>query len=499
MAILANPGFVRTEGITTTERYLQRICEHSFLSLWSHMGIFRDQRGGGTKGDGKELCDLLVVFGNDVLIFSDKACKFTDTGNLQLDWSRWFRNAVFKSADQIWGAERWIKEHPDRLFLDRLCTKRFPIDLPDLLAARFHRIVVAHKVSERCRHELGGSGSLMINTSIVGAAHTGHPFTIGQLDPARGFTHVLDDVTLDTILGTLDTASDFIRYLNKKAEAIQSGRLLLASGEEDLLAVYLREMNDHGEHDFGVPPGSLGIAVEEGAWANFVKHPQRLSQISADEVSYTWDALIETFTHHILAGTQYHTTHRSIGDNERGLRFMAREPRTRRRMLAEALYGLLRKTPHKNVRATRIVASTGPQEPYYVFLLLPYHPDVSDEQYRQTRERMLEACCIITKLVKPDAKDIVGIATETWGTDGRSEDFLYLDAREWGEQEDEEARRLQEETGLLQNLTMSEGKVYEYPLLEASTRQNKWKLGSNPRNKPCPCGSGKKYKKCCLS
>ena len=104
-------------------------------------------------------------------------------------------------------------------------------------------------------------------------------------------------------------------------------------------------------------------------------------------------------------------------------------------MLADALYGLLRKTPRTGVRATRVVASTGPQEPYYVFLLLPDHTDVSNERYRLTREQMLEACCIITKRVYPDAEDIVGVATETWGTDGRSEDFLYLDARGWSEQD----------------------------------------------------------------
>ena len=498
MANSANPKFVRTEGVTAAERYLQRLCKHSFLSLWSHMGIFRDQRGGCTKGDGKELCDLLVVFGDDVLIFSDKACEFRNTGNLQLDWSRWFRKAVLKSADQVWGAERWIKEHPNRLFLDRLCTKPFPIDLPDPAAARFHRLVVAHKVSERCRQEQGGSGSLIIDTSVVSVAHRRNPFTIGQLDPAHGFVHVLDDVTLDTLLRTLDTASDFIRYLNKKEGAIQSGRILWAAGEEELLALYLRDMNEQGEHDFVMQAGYRGIAVEKGAWANFVTHPQRLGQISADEVSYTWDALIETFTHHILAGTQYHTTHRGIGDNERGLRFMAREPRTRRRMLADALYGLLRKTPRRGVRATRVVTSTGPEEPYYVFLLLPDHADVSNEQYRLTREQMLEACCIITKLVYPDAKDIVGVATETWGTDGRSEDFLYLDARGWSEQDYEKARLLQEETGLLRDLTFSEGTVYEYPPIEAPPKHKERALSANPRNKPCPCGSGKKYKKCCL-
>jgi hypothetical protein len=102
---------VRAHGTTPAERYLQSLCERSFLTLWSYPCVFRDQKSSG-RGDGKELCDLLVVFGDDILIFSDKSCAFPDTGNLQLDWSRWFRKAVIKSAEQIWGAERWLSEPP---------------------------------------------------------------------------------------------------------------------------------------------------------------------------------------------------------------------------------------------------------------------------------------------------------------------------------------------------------------------------------------------------
>ena len=41
--------------------------------------------------------------------------------------------------------ERWIKQEPRRLFLDRACTQPFPVPLPDASRARFHRIVVAHE------------------------------------------------------------------------------------------------------------------------------------------------------------------------------------------------------------------------------------------------------------------------------------------------------------------------------------------------------------------
>jgi len=216
-------AIVKQIGVTHAERVLGRLCERSFLSLWSYPGIYRDQRS-GTTGHGKEVCDLLVVFGNDILIFSDKDCAFPNTGNLDQDWSRWFRRAVASGAQQLWGAERWIRTHPDRLFLDRACIERLPVTF-DASTVRFHRIVVAHDVARRCAELLGGSGSLMLCSLLRGKAHyegpspfpdlhssdgawaknlrkaagwkgTLLPFTIGDVDPQRGFVHVFDDTSL---------------------------------------------------------------------------------------------------------------------------------------------------------------------------------------------------------------------------------------------------------------------------------------------------------------
>jgi hypothetical protein len=65
------PAIIRSQGATPSERYLAKIADRSFLNLWSYPNTFIDKRSGG-KGDGKELCDLLVVSGDHVLIFSDK-------------------------------------------------------------------------------------------------------------------------------------------------------------------------------------------------------------------------------------------------------------------------------------------------------------------------------------------------------------------------------------------------------------------------------------------
>lgn len=209
----------RRDGITSAERYLKKLCERSFLSLWSYAGIFRDQWISPTSKEGKEVCDLLVVFQDHILIFSDKDCAYQMDGDEEINWRRWFKRAVQNSAKQIWGAERWIKENPQRLFLDSACTQRFPFPLPDPTKAIFHRIVVAHGVVEACKARLGGSGSLMMISDLIGPQHTakvndgGRLFTIGQIDPAKGYIHVFDDTTLDIILCHLDTITDFLLYL----------------------------------------------------------------------------------------------------------------------------------------------------------------------------------------------------------------------------------------------------------------------------------------------
>jgi len=223
---------VPAEGVTTGERYLARLCKRSFLAMWSYPGVYRDQGQHAHKGDGKEVCDLLVVFENHVLIFSDKDCELIGGEHIRENWARWFRKAVQNSAKQVWGAERWIKSFPNRLFLDRQCKIPFPLNLPDPSNAIFHRIVVAHGASRACREQLGGSGSLMLNSRLIGDAHFNEPFTIGQLDPDKGYIHIFDDTTLTILLETLDTITDFTAYLTKKERLLTGCMGVIAAGEE---------------------------------------------------------------------------------------------------------------------------------------------------------------------------------------------------------------------------------------------------------------------------
>ena len=481
---------------TLSERYLSRLCRRSFLRLWSWPHIYRNQTWSGGS-EGKEVCDLLVVFDNHVFIFSDKYCAFPNSGDVATDWSRWFKRAILKSAKQLWAAERWIRDHPDRLFLDSACTQSLPIPLPPVDQAVFHRIAVAHGSGPACQALLGGSGSLMLAPDIVGTDHFNHqapnflPFSIGRLSTSKGYVHVVDDFTLDTVLSTIDTAADLARYFQQKEQLILSGKLGMAAGEEELLANYLRNTDDEGQHCFQFPKSFTKVSVDEGFWDRFCKHPDRLAQIEADRVSYAWDELIDEFTKHALAGTQYFTTDASVGAHEKALRLMAREPRTQRRMLSRWLLSVLKRadTEEWSVRAVLPISPSGP---HYLFLAVIPREDKTADEYRVFRRNLLQSYCMVTRLKFPEARHVVGIATEPWSCgETRSEDLIYLDGTRWTDAFAAEATTLQQELGLLKEVREFEMTEPEYPL----SRDQSIGKGRN-RNKSCPCGSGKKFKRC---
>lgn len=57
-------GVNKSDGVTESERLLARLCDQTFLKLWSYPNPYKD--------DGKELCDLLVIFEDVGFVFFDR-------------------------------------------------------------------------------------------------------------------------------------------------------------------------------------------------------------------------------------------------------------------------------------------------------------------------------------------------------------------------------------------------------------------------------------------
>lgn len=154
-------------------------------------------------------------------------------------------------------------------------------------------------------------------------------------------------------------------------------------------------------------------------------------------------------------------------------------------------------------RRSRHLPPSRPGDTCYVFLTLWHPPSVSYEDFHEVRRKLLEAYCRVLKTMYPGAEDIVGIATEDSTVVSRSEDAIYLDASHWNEGLQSEALSLREQFDIMRELKRTDFRVQEYP--DAPNRSPVASLArarsmkGRDRNLPCPCGSGRKFKKCCGS
>jgi hypothetical protein len=493
----------KSAGSTPSERLLTKLCENSFLGFWSYANTFRDQ------GGPKELCDLLVVYGNHVILFSDKSCAFPDSGQLNVDWPRWFRKAIQESAFQVRGAERWLKQHPDRVFVDKKCTQRLPLALDHIAQCRFHRVIVALGAQERCRRQLGGSGGLTLVPEIAGKAHfdpqngEGQPFCVGKIDALPGHLHVFDDLTLPLILQEVDTVADFVAYLEFKEQLLDSHKVGRVAGEENLLAMFLTHFARAGDWRDLLNRAQNGaiLEVQSGGW-DFVRSSAWYRQARKFlKHSYIWDRIIQEFATHAFGGTLYGDSPQSVAANEQIFRCMAGEPRVPRAYLAAKM--LERWTDSEQGRVNyQLVASPTFADTLYVFIFVPNAFD-STQKYREIRQDYLHQYCFLVHCRNRQFRRVVGIATDAADEPYRTFEVLLLE----GDQRTAEMEKLAKvcERDLEVSGRATIHRITDPPTSEPVPPPKAPSHGARPhregrvrRNDPCPCQSGKKFKHCCL-
>lgn len=448
------------------------MARRSFLTLWSYANVYTDEGRGTGKGDGKELCDLLVVFGHHVILFSDKDCEYKAHREPKVAWARWYRRSIETSARQLAGAKSWIERFPDRIFLDRQCKHPLPIKLPAKEHRRIHLVTVARgatasavehwmsvaeqlALTDKSKLFAGpagpSSGSLMLCTEIEKDEHYDKPFQIGWPLGRSQCLHVFDDETLDVVLSVLDTVPDFVRYLEKKEEVLRRpGQHLIVPGEEDLLAMYLSSTKN-GDVEPSFPPPSGGdmlVVLREGAWKELVADKSFRARAKANRVSYHWDTLIEFQTSHLIAGSAH-----SINGNydtasiEHVLRKMAEETRIRRRALGAAVHRA-RSINKRGKRYTCTVLGPRTKARAYVILTLPKPGDMSYEEYVEHRRYQLATYCEGCAVNVPWVQEVVGIAMEPYATKTISVDYMLMTLRDkdqWAEAAPAVQKRLEEE------------------------------------------------------
>jgi hypothetical protein len=469
-------------GRSATEKKLAALADKLFLNLWTYPNLY-------TK-DGKELCDVLVVCGGDVLIFSDKDITWQKHRDFEIAWSRWYRGAIEESVAQIRGAERYLREHPDELYLDAACTQKFPLVLPPLERRRIHRIAIALGAAEACaEHHKASLGYFPICPDLKGASHIQTAaddfvrFAIGDVNPEGDFVHVFNEPALELLARELDTVTDFVRYLTRRERIMRSGRLLTLNGEHDLLGHYLTSGGPDDEHDFALPGDGEGKKVEKllipsGTFAGLAQHPGYKARKKADEISYTWDNLLTLFTTSIIEGEAECTSGEepTAAEAEVGLRSMALELRLRRRLLGAFVADAM-KTAEANkhdhfARQMLPGKHSADGAVAYTFLVLAHHGEAPGDAYSEYRERrraMLKGYALNMLKDHRALRRAVGIGIDAspkvTGRVGGSEDFYAVEVDTWTPEIERQANELKELLGLLkpENMTSGHAAVDEFP------------------------------------
>jgi hypothetical protein len=435
--------FKKSEGLNASERVLAELCEKSFLRLWTYPNLFMKPT--------KELTDLLVVFGNDVILFSAKAWTYPNTGNAELDWSRWYRQSIAHSAQQIAKAEKWIRSVPEKVFLDAKCLERLPVTLPNAGDIRVHRICVALGALDRAEAETGTRG-LKIKPAAVDSAER---FTVGKISKSPGWVHMFDEESLTKLLSELSTITDFIHYLNSRAALFDTATFKFAASEADMLARYLW-------HNRTFPAMDGEYQIEANLWPQVEASQPFLASREANRVSQFWDGLIEYITNHYLDETLEIGNELTMSDYEKGARILATETRFQRRVLTKLILER-RETAKKN--AVGSLLPSGQADVSYVLFVGRGDQGKDHEAYRKDRAQELHLRCVAAKDVDPQKRFIVGVAMDASGIKGSSEDFIFFDTAEWTAEQLEKAQQVRADLGYFKegSAVMTRLSEDEYP------------------------------------
>jgi hypothetical protein len=449
----------KSGGVTESERLLSRLCDRTFLKLWSYPNPYKD--------DGKELCDLLVVFEDVGFVFFDREKPLepeSDKDPMVL-WQRWKRRVIDAQTKTAHGAERYLRSGRE-IYLDDTLTQKLPVSPKSELRV-LHKIVVAHGALEACKQASDSNvyGSLAICYGQLRDEIPHFPFLV-VLDKDQP-VHVLDTHNLLILLKELDTVWDFSDYLNAKLNAINSLDVLMYCGEEDLLAHYFLTYDEEANRHFiGTKDSSINfLMVGEGEWKDFECSAVYERTKRANHASYLWDDLIQRTSDNALTGRLL--GHSPLLHGRSAIHEMAKEPRFSRRALSDHMFRAIESFPD-NLGACARTLSLMPSfypEKRYLFLQLRAPAEIrAAEEFRAKRQFMLEVACGAAKNAFPEIEIVVGIAIDPPKFSSEvSEDFLLMECAQWTEKHRARYIALNEDLGFFRSdLRRSEQKVTRF-------------------------------------
>lgn len=425
-------------SLNQSEERLSALARKTFLSMWSYENPFYEQ--------GKELCDVLVIFGDDVMVISDKLNAFGTHPDNRINWNRWYKKAVAGSVRQLCGARNHIRRAPNEIYTNAQVSSLLPLRLPPVDRMRIHLIAVANGCHDAC-FLASGRSSLRIDTRQRDGSEA---FSVGTATDDGDFVHVISTPALDAIFHCFDTARDFIDYLERKKEALLREDWVI-EGEENLVAAYM--MSQPGNRPFSIPlsrfPVESGVRrVRAGDWSVYLDSSAQEYRQQSRKLSNIIDQLIEDVAEEYAHERMVIGQDQSISYHEQGFRLLASESRLGRQLLGEAFYGIYQEST--GTFWSTVLASIDSPRVYYVWLLYPEPPDELEVEIFETYIHN-ELCkyMMVARAKFPQAERVFGICLPNRDCNRVSRIYQVMDGEDWTDEMQVEAERLEREVGIL--------------------------------------------------
>lgn len=381
------------------EKFVHNLAQKSFLTDWCYLNPLLP--------NGKELCDLLVVYDYVAIIWQVKNLKLGKDGKYR-------KSEVEKNLRQIKGAQRQLFELKTNIYLKN--------------PRRGKELFEANKIKE-----------VFLVSVLLGEGEDSFSF----LENIKDMTvHVFGQDFTTTILNELDTIGDFTEYLRRKEEFLTGHKsIIIMGGEEELLALYL--MNEKKFRKF---ENADHLMLDDGCWGDFIKRPEYISKKQEDKISYGWDEIINR-------------AHEGSINYEIIARELARPNRFERRVLSKAYldaYIQANRIPQDMFR--RVIQGRNA-----TYCLLFFDDSKAD---RERRKAMLFAICWVARGKFKENDKVIGIATEKKARPECSYDFCFLNITEWTKEHQRKMEELQEKLEIFVNPKMVRIHEEEYPNIE---------------------------------
>ena len=400
LALFPFPSF---QGLTSSENILINLYQKSFLSLWTLPNLFKEK--------GKELADVVIIFDDNIIILSDKE-GHSQTTDLPSKWKR-FQKHIDKSQRQLLGAQRWITNYPDKIFLDSQCTKPIFHLLPK--KPKFHLISVLRGLkNDSLKYYKNNDGSLPIDTTCKKL------LSITSKKIENSFIHTFDEIAVELVINEMNTISDFIFYLEER-EKLFTHNKIKSFGETPLLGSFLigREKNlGNNLFECKAQKENKQLTYKSNIYYEYIKTENYKHWLIDKTKSIFVDYFIEKFINIGDPKISNPLSKQSIQDTEIAIRQFAKTSRMQRIDFYNCLNDLANQCFESPNSSNNHLVRTliNPLYPTVTFIIL-FLRKTDEESFEEYRERRLDILSMYCEKAESSqsfekSKVFIGFATD---------------------------------------------------------------------------------------